>query len=73
LGIFLPGVALFASARLAQPSSPWARRFYTVAKLDRSHDRASPHQRRYTRVRHRFYDVIGGAPHLGRHADHTRS
>jgi hypothetical protein len=63
-GIFIPGLALVGALRLAQPTSPWARRFYSVEKLARSRDRAAHHRRRYTTFKHRLYDAIGGAPHL---------
>jgi hypothetical protein len=66
-GLFLPGVALFAATRLGQPTSLWARRFYTPAKLERSRARANLQHRRYASARHRVYDAIGGAPHLSRH------
>jgi hypothetical protein len=68
-GLFVPGLALLGAVRLARPTSLWARRFYTAGKLDRSRERADLQHRRYTRVKHRLYDAIGGAPHLGRHAD----
>jgi lysyl-tRNA synthetase class 2 len=65
-GLFLPGVAPFAAARLGQPASLWARRFYTPAKLARSRNRADLQHRRYASAKHRVYDAIGGAPHLSR-------
>lgn len=63
-GIFVPGVALIGAFRLAQPTSPWARRFYSADKLERSRARHEYYVRRYTTLKHRFYDAIGGAPHL---------
>lgn len=71
-GIFLPGVALVGAARLAKPSSPWARRFYSPAKLERSHDRAVSYDARYAHLKHRFYDAIGGAPDLEHRTERHR-
>jgi hypothetical protein len=68
-GVFIPGLAILGAARLAKPSSPWARRFYSNAKLDRSHARATLQDRRYSHLKHRIYDAIGGAPHLERRPD----
>jgi hypothetical protein len=66
IGIFVPGVSIVGAVRLATPHSPWAHRFYSRAKLARSERRARDRDRRYTGLRHRFYDLIGGAPHLDR-------
>ena len=68
-GVFLPGVALLGAGRLARPNSPWARRFYSPGKLERSRVREALQHQRYAHVKHRFYDAIGGAPHLERRAD----
>jgi hypothetical protein len=64
-GIFIPGLSIVGAARLATPHSLWAHRFYSQAKLTRSEARAT-HRDRYTHLRHRVYDLIGGAPHLER-------
>jgi hypothetical protein len=66
IGIFIPGVSIIAAMRLAAPKSLWAHYFYSAAKLKRSQVRADCRDRRYTHLRHRLYDVIGGAPHLDR-------
>lgn len=66
LGIFIPGLSIAGALRLAAPHSPWAHRFYSAAKLRRCETRAARRDRRYTRIRHRFYDLLGGAPHLER-------
>jgi hypothetical protein len=68
-GVFIPGVAVLAAARLAKPTSPWARRFYSDTKLDRSRARLTLQERRYAHLKHRVYDVIGGARHLERPRD----
>jgi hypothetical protein len=67
-GIVIPGVALAGAARLAKPDSLWARRFYSTGKIERSRMRAERYGRRYARLEHRVYDVIGGKPHLERPA-----
>ncbi|MFL5929123.1 MAG: hypothetical protein ACJ77E_19505 [Gaiellaceae bacterium] len=67
LGIFIPGLSILGALRLATPDSPWAHRFYSQPKLRRSATRAEARHERYAHVRHRFYDLIGGAPHLDRH------
>jgi len=61
-GLVIPGIAIVGAVRLARPTSLWARRFYSPAKLDRSHSRASLRHERYAHQRHRVYDTIGGAP-----------
>ena len=66
LGIFLPGLSLIGALRLAAPQSPWAHRFYSQAKTQRSETRAARRHLRYSDLRHRIYDAIGGAPHLDR-------
>jgi len=63
IGIFLPPFSLVGCARLAAPSSPWARRLYAAdgRKLARS-------QARFARVhsrRRRLADAIAGAPSEG--------
>jgi hypothetical protein len=65
-GVFIPGLAILGAARLAKPNSPWARRFYPAAKLSRSRARALLQEKRYSHMKNRIYDAIGGAPHLER-------
>lgn len=71
-GIVIPGLAILAAVRLAKPSSPWARRFYSERKLCRSGARAMLQDQRYSHLKHRIYDAIGGAPHLERRPDRAR-
>jgi hypothetical protein len=66
LGIFIPGLSIVGALRLATPSSVWAYRFYSPTKIRRSEARAAHRDRRYRHLRHRLYDLIGGAPHLER-------
>jgi hypothetical protein len=63
-GVFIPVLAIVGAARLAKPSSLWARRFYSGDQLERGRARAAVRQRRYVDATHRLYDWIGGAPHL---------
>lgn len=66
-GMFFFPIGLVAAIRLAQPSSPWARRFYSEgsAKLATARERERRHDRRFKR----FQDMIGGAPSVERPAD----
>ncbi len=66
LGIFVPGLSIIAASRLATPDSLWAHRLYSPSKLRRSENRAAHRDQRYSHLRHRLYDLIGGAPHLER-------
>jgi hypothetical protein len=65
-GLVAPGLAIVGAVRLAKPNSPWARRFYSGSRLERSRLRSEHYERRYARFKHRVYDAIGGAPHLER-------
>jgi hypothetical protein len=61
LALFVPFIfGAWAWARLAKPSSPWARR-YDEEKLERSRRRFGP-DTRAARLGRRFLDLIGGAP-----------
>ena len=66
LGIFIPGLSIVGALRLATPQSLWAHRFYPPSKQRRSEARAAQRDRRYTHLRHRLYDLLGGTPHLER-------
>jgi hypothetical protein len=61
VGLFVPAVALWGAIRLAQPASPWARRRYAPARLERSRARFAP-DRRLGRWRGQLADVLIGAP-----------
>jgi hypothetical protein len=65
-GIFVPGLAILAAARLAKPGSLWAHRFYPPEKLERSRARSTLQQARYAYIG-RLYDLIGGAHDLEHH------
>jgi hypothetical protein len=60
IGIFVPLVSLVAAVRLAAPSSPWSRWFYSpgTRKLSRSEARFARSRARHVRI----MDMIGGAP-----------
>src|SRR5688500_7397104 len=59
-GLFVPLIALVGAIRLAQPRSPWARRFYgpDSRKLARAQERWGKLESR----RHRALDAVAGAP-----------
>ena len=61
VGLFIPVVALVGAVRLAHPSSLWAQRRYSGARLERATARFSP-TRRATRWQTRIGDLIAGAP-----------
>jgi hypothetical protein len=71
LGIVFPPLAVVAALRLAKPTSIWARRFYPDGgrRMRRSRARFESREARWTHRRERFYDLIGGAPHLGSKRD----
>ena len=59
IGIVVPIVAFIGALRLAKPSSVWARRRYSGAKLNRAEHRfGSAYQLRHDRMR----DLLGGRP-----------
>ena len=62
IGLFLTPVVWYAAVRLARPHSPWARRFYSPARMQRATARAAELDRRWGPVRERWADFIGGSP-----------
>jgi hypothetical protein len=59
IGVVVPVVAAIGALRLAKPSSVWARRRYSAAKLSRARRRFGPaYQLRHDRLR----DLLGGRP-----------
>jgi hypothetical protein len=68
--VFVP-LSVIGALRLAKPTSIWARRFYpeNSRRLRRSETRSATRDARWTHRRDRFYDLIGGAPHLGSKRD----
>jgi hypothetical protein len=68
--VFVP-LSLVGAVRLAKPGSIWARRFYGEGsrRLRRSEARAASREVTWSDRRERFYDLIGGAPHLGSKRD----
>jgi hypothetical protein len=66
-GIVFPPLVFVGAVRLAKPNSIWARYAYPEGsrRRRRSEARALARDERWTHRRERFYDLIGGAPHLG--------
>jgi len=64
--VFVP-LSLVGAVRLAKPGSIWARRLYPEdgRRMRRSEARGALRDERWSQRRERFYDLIGGAPHLG--------
>jgi hypothetical protein len=67
VGLFILPVGLFAAGRLANPSSPWARRFYPAdsRRLARARRRFDDPQRAGARLRRGLTNLIGGRPTPG--------
>lgn len=64
IAIFVPFVAAgWAVVRLATPNSPWARKYYDPAKVERSRKRFGP-DTRSARFKQSFLNAIGGRPSL---------
>jgi hypothetical protein len=61
LSVFIPICGIWGAARLGKPGSPWGRRRYSGAKLDRAHERFPPDSRGH-RMRDSFFNAIGGRP-----------
>jgi lysyl-tRNA synthetase, class II len=70
-GIVFAPCSVVGALRLAKPTSIWARWFYPEdsRRLRRSKGRSESREKRWTYRRERFYDLIGGDPHLGSKRD----
>ena len=70
-GIVVPPLSVVGASRLAKPTSIWARRLYREdgRRRSRSEARFAAREVRWAHRRDRFYDLIGGAPHLGSKRD----
>jgi hypothetical protein len=67
LGFFILPVAIYGAARIAKPSSPWARRRYgerRPGKQAKAEGRFPP-GRRTERFKNAFRDIVGGKPSEG--------
>ncbi|MBP2581603.1 MULTISPECIES: hypothetical protein [unclassified Streptomyces] len=62
IGTLIPFVAIVGAVRLARPGSWWARRFYGRRHRARARSRIRTyrHDKRWTRIRRRAQDLIGG-------------
>ena len=62
IGTLVPFVAIVGAVRLARPGSWWARRFYPRRHRARARSRIRTyrHDKRWTKVRRRAQDLIGG-------------
>jgi hypothetical protein len=61
VGLFVPAAALWGAARLAHPTSPWARRRYAPDRVVRSQARFAT-DRALGRWRGQLADLVTGAP-----------
>lgn len=64
LGIFASPLAWVGVARIARPTSPWARWFYGRRRLVKAIRRARRFDARWGRYRTRWDHLVGGAPSL---------
>lgn len=62
VGLFISPVAWFGAVRLARPTSPWARWFYSDKHIARARHRADTFDERWDSVRFKWDDIIAGAP-----------
>lgn len=62
VGLFVSPVVWVAAIRLARPTSPWSRWFYSDAKRARAAARAAAFDRRWSPVRQHWDNLVGGAP-----------
>jgi hypothetical protein len=64
IGMVVPGMPLVGAARLAKPSSIWARLLYPKSgrRMRRSLARYARREARWAAHRNRLYDLIGGTP-----------
>ena len=69
--VVVPPLSVVGASRLAKPTSIWARRLYREdgQRRSRSEARFAAREVRWAHRRDRFYDLIGGAPHLGSKRD----
>jgi hypothetical protein len=61
VGLFVPAAALWGAIRMAQPTSPWARRRYSPGRLERAQARYAA-DRGLRRWRGQIADLVVGAP-----------
>jgi hypothetical protein len=61
-GLFLPPVGWIGAARLARPSSVWARHRYSQKRLERAKRRAADFDRRWDPVQTFWDNLAGGKP-----------
>ena len=61
-GLFLPPVGAVGAARLARPSSIWARHRYRGERLQRATRRAADFDKRWTPLQSDWENFVGGRP-----------
>ncbi len=67
VGFFVLPIAIYGAARIAKPSSPWARRLYGERRPRKQAKAAGrfPPDRRTERFKNAFRDLVGGKPSEG--------
>jgi hypothetical protein len=62
IGMFIGPITWFAAVRLARPTSPWARKWYSPEKLEHARARAAVFDAKWGPVRQHWDRFIGGKP-----------
>jgi hypothetical protein len=63
-GVFIPVLSIVGAMRLAEPDSLWAKKRYSKKpkKLQRSRKRYARYGARYSHIKEKAWDIIGGKP-----------
>jgi len=64
VGVFISPIAWFGAIRLARPTSPWARWFYSDHRKAHAQHRADTFDKRWDSVRVKWDDIIAGTPSM---------
>ncbi len=62
IGVLIPVVAVVGAIRLARPGSPWARRFYSPARIERARRRSRRFDARFGKLGLSLEDLVAGRP-----------
>ena len=61
-GVFIPILAQVGAIRIAEPTSPWARKFYKKhgRNIKKSKKRYARYEKQWRPIKERVWDIIGG-------------
>lgn len=68
IGMFVGPLTWFGAVRLARPTSPWARWWYSPARIDHARRRAAAFDARWGPIRQYWDHLVGGTPTGGKPA-----